>query len=426
MAQSDKLFERALAHIPGGVNSPVRSFSAVGGNPLVIQHAKGSHIFDADGKKYIDYVGSWGTAILGHAVAEINKAVKQATDNGLSFGTLTKVEVLMAERICELVDAIDMVRMVNSGTEATMSAIRLARGFTNRDLIVKFDGCYHGHSDTLLSGAGSGVLTLGIASSPGVPQTIASQTIVLEYNNPQQVRDTFKKFGEKIAAIIVEPIAGNMNLIRANHEFIISLRESCDKNGALLIFDEVMSGFRATLSGAQSIYGVAPDLTTLGKVIGGGLPVGAFGGRSEIMQQLAPAGPIYQAGTLSGNPIAMTAGLETLKILTSPGVFDSIAQKNDILMSGLRKKANTAKVPLFCHHIGGMFGLFFTPDKEVNQFEQVKQTNCEHFKQFFHSMLKQGIYFAPSQYEAGFMSASHSKEDINTTIKAAEQAFEQI
>ena len=332
----------------------------------------------------------------------------------------------MAERICELVDAIDMVRMVNSGTEATMSAIRLARGFTNRDLIVKFDGCYHGHSDTLLSGAGSGVLTLGIASSPGVPQTIASQTIVLEYNNPQQVRDTFKKFGEKIAAIIVEPIAGNMNLIRANHEFIISLRESCDKNGALLIFDEVMSGFRATLSGAQSIYGVAPDLTTLGKVIGGGLPVGAFGGRSEIMQQLAPAGPIYQAGTLSGNPIAMTAGLETLKILTSPGVFDSIAQKNDILMSGLRKKANTAKVPLFCHHIGGMFGLFFTPDKEVNQFEQVKQTNCEHFKQFFHSMLKQGIYFAPSQYEAGFMSASHSKEDINTTIKAAEQAFEQI
>ena len=426
MSQSKKLFEQSCRVIPGGVNSPVRAFAAVGGNPLVITHGEGAHIFDADGKEYIDYVCSWGAAILGHSFAPVSDAVKQAVDKGLGFGTLTELEVRLAEKICQLIPPIEMIRMVNSGTEATMSAIRLARAYAKRDLIVKFDGCYHGHSDTLLGGAGSGVLTLGISNSPGVPRDIAAQTLVLEYNNPQQVHDAYRVYGGKIAAIIVEPIAGNMNLIPASQAFMNSLRECCDAYGSLLIFDEVMSGFRATQEGAQTIYQTTPDLVTLGKVIGGGLPVGALGGRAEIMQQLAPIGPVYQAGTLSGNPIAMSAGLQTLETLTAPGVFEKIRDKNAQLMDGLRNAAQNNGVPFFCRHVGGMFGLFFTTGIEVHSFEQAKQCNSEHFKQFFHAMLKQGIYFAPSQYEAGFMSAAHSASDIEQTIDAAYNAFSQL
>lgn len=423
MSHSKEIFERATKIIPGGVNSPVRAFKAVGGNPLVINRGSGAYLFDADDKRYIDYVGSWGAAILGHAVPEINQAVKDAVDRGLSFGTLTAAEVQMAEVLCHAIDSIDMVRMVNSGTEATMSAVRLARGFTGRDLMVKFEGCYHGHADTLLSGAGSGVLTLGISSSKGVPHAISAQTIVLQYNNPQQVKDAFKKYGKDIAAIIVEPIAGNMNLIPASDEFMACLDECRNDYGSVLIFDEVMSGFRVAPQGAQSLYRVRPDLTTLGKIIGGGMPVGALGGRKDIMEQLAPLGEVYQAGTLSGNPIAMAAGLQALKMLSSDGTFDALCTQTETLMSGLRAAAQTAGVPFFCRHIGAMFGIFFTTHSDINTFSQVKESDDQRFQQFFHYMLERGVYFAPSLYEAGFVSTAHSDEDIAYTVQCAQEAF---
>ena len=421
MSHSTDIFERANKVIPGGVNSPVRSFKAVGGNPLVIKRGTGAYLFDVDGKRYIDYVCSWGTSILGHALPEINQAVKDAVDGGLSFGTLAEIEVQMAETICDAIDSIDMVRMVNSGTEATMTAVRLARGFSDRNLIVKFEGCYHGHADTLLSGAGSGVLTLGISSSKGVPEDIASQTIVLEYNNPEQLKEAFAKYGEDVAAIIVEPIAGNMNLIPASTDFMACLEECRKRYGALLIFDEVMSGFRVAPQGAQSLYKVRPDLTTLGKIIGGGLPVGALGGRKDIMQNLAPLGEVYQAGTLSGNPVAMAAGLRALELLSSQERFDAICTKTESLMEGLRTAA--ASVPFFCRNIGAMFGIFFSERSEVIYFSEVQESNEEHFQHFFHRMLQQGVYFAPSLYEAGFVSEAHSDEDIAYTVECARKAF---
>ena len=425
MNKSYKLFEQARHFIPGGVNSPVRAFNAVGGNPLVAKQALGSHIISLDDKEYIDYVGSWGTAILGHTPKTIVSAVNQALNKGLSFGALTELEVLLAQKICGLIDSIEMIRMVNSGTEATMSAVRLARGFTGRDLIVKFDGCYHGHSDTLLSGAGSGVATLGISSSPGVPQAIAEQTIVLDYNDAQQVSDVFDKFPDSIAGVIVEPIAGNMNLVAGHPEFLACLRKCCSDNGALLIFDEVMSGFRVALGGAQELYQIRPDLTTLGKIIGGGLPVGAFGGRRDVMEYLAPEGKVYQAGTLSGNPLAMTAGLKTLEILESNAVIEQIEKNTAILMRGLREQAQSAGVPFFCHHRGAMFGIFFSA-QEVTSFAQAKNCNGDHFQQFFHKMFENGIYFAPSPYEAGFMSIAHTSEDIEKTIASSADAFQSL
>ena len=427
--KSEKLFKRACDLIPGGVNSPVRAFAAVGGTPPFITGGQGAHLLDSDGKKYIDYIDSWGATIMGHAHPEVLAAVTAAAKKGLSFGMPTEAELLLAEKICNAIDSIEMVRMVNSGTEATMSAVRLARGFTGRDLIVKFDGCYHGHSDTLLSGAGSGALALGIPNSPGVPEAIAEQTVVLDYNEPQQIHDIFKKTGDKIAAIIVEPVAGNMNLLPGSEDFLRTMRECCDKNGALLIFDEVMSGFRVAWKGAQSLYDIKPDLTTLGKVIGGGMPVGAFGGAKNIMQHLAPAGTVYQAGTLSGNPVAMAAGLKTLELLGEAGVLETISSKTADLSNGLRERADAAGVPFFCHNIGAMFGFFFTscsPEQGITRFEQVKQCNDEHFKRFFHLMLEQGVFFAPSLYEAGFVSAAHSDDDIQLTVSAAEHAFNQL
>ena len=424
MDLSEKFFDRALRSIPGGVNSPVRAFAAVGGKPPFIARARGSRLFDVDGREYIDYVGSWGAAILGHAHPEVTAAVEEAVRRGLSFGAPTAAEVLMAEKICAAIDSLEMIRMVNSGTEATMSAVRLARGFSGRKLIVKFDGCYHGHSDTLLSGAGSGVVTLGIPGSPGVPPEIAEQTIVLNYNDARQVHEAFAKNGGEIAAVIVEPVAGNMNLVPANREFLKALRECCDRHRSVLIFDEVMSGFRAAPGGAQSLYGITPDLTALGKVIGGGLPVGAFGGAAEIMRQLAPAGPVYQAGTLSGNPVAMAAGLKTLELL--PRMFDSISEKTQRLVDGLNERARACGIPFFCRGCGAMFGLFFTGDKNPCNFAQVKQCNSGHFRRFFHAMLEQGIYLAPSQYEAGFVSAAHGDGDIAHTLDAAANAFKKL
>lgn len=418
--------------IPGGVNSPVRAFAAVGGKPPFIARAEGAYLFDIDGKRYIDYVGSWGTAILGHAHPEVVESVISASQKGLSFGTPTESEILIAEKICSAIDSIEMVRMVNSGTEATMSAVRLARGFTGRNLIVKFSGCYHGHSDTLLSGAGSGALTLGIPDSPGVPEAIAAQTIVLDYNEPQQVLDIFAKIGDEIAAIIVEPVAGNMNLVPAEKIFLHALRECCDKYGALLIFDEVMSGFRVAWGGAQSLYKIKPDLTTLGKIIGGGLPVGAFGGTRQIMQHLAPAGKIYQAGTLSGNPVAMAAGLKTLEILQTPNMLDAIGSQTVSLADGLCERARVVNIPFFCRNVGAMFGFFFTPrhdsgtNRKITHFSQVSQCDGGRFKHFFHLMLEQGIYLAPSQYEAGFVSAAHGNDDIRLTLDAAEHAFKNL
>ncbi len=414
--------------IPGGVNSPVRAFAAVGGEPPFIARAEGAYLFDVDGKSYIDYVGSWGAAILGHAHPAVSEAVTAAARKGLSFGAPTEAEVLLAEKICAAIESVEMVRMVNSGTEATMSAVRLARGFTGRNLIVKFDGCYHGHSDTLLSAAGSGALTLGIAGSPGVPEAIAAQTIVADYNEPQQVREAFAKTGDEIAAVIVEPVAGNMNLVPGDATFLRTLRECCDTYGALLIFDEVMSGFRVANGGAQSLCETKPDLTTLGKIIGGGMPVGAFGGARKIMRHLAPAGTVYQAGTLSGNPVAMAAGLKTLEILAASNTLDAIASKTAALSDGLCERARAANIPFFCRHIGAMFGFFFTSqhEREITRFAQVKRCDGERFKQFFRLMLERGIYLAPSPYEAGFVSAAHTDDAIGLTLDAAERAFKNL
>ncbi len=426
MTEATVLFSDAKQVIPGGVNSPVRSFSGVGGTPVFIDHALGAYIYDSMGNRYIDYVGSWGPMILGHAHPEVIAAVKSAAEKGLSFGAPTEIETHMAKRVCELMPSIDLVRMVSSGTEATMSAIRLARGYTGRDKIVKFEGCYHGHSDSLLVKAGSGALTFGVPSSPGVPASVAENTLTLIYNHSASVEQTFAELGEQIACIIVEPVAGNMNCIPPAPGFLETLREVCDHYGSVLIFDEVMTGFRVGLNGAQGVYKVKPDLTTLGKIIGGGMPVGAFGGQRQIMEQLAPLGPVYQAGTLSGNPVAMAAGLKTLELIAQPGFYPALTAKTEKLTSGLRDRAHKAGIAITTNAVGGMFGLFFSPEKQVSCFAQVMQCDQHLFKRFFHAMLEQGIYLAPSAFEAGFVSAAHSDEDLDKTLDIAEAIFKRL
>ncbi len=426
MSKSSVLFKKAQQFIPGGVNSPVRAFNGVGGEPVFIQRAEGAYIYDADDKAYIDYVGSWGPMICGHANPEIIAAVKQACDHGLSFGAPTILEIELAERICNIMPNMDKIRMTNSGTEATMSAIRLARGYTQRDKFIKFEGCYHGHADALLVKAGSGALTLGVPTSPGVPASFAEHTITLEYNNATQVEEYMSQYGDSIACIIVEPVAGNMNCIPPKPGFLETLREQCTKHGAVLIFDEVMTGFRVSLTGAQGYYGIEADLTTLGKVIGGGMPVGAFGGKGDIMNHIAPTGPVYQAGTLSGNPIAMTAGLKNLDIITRPGFYDDLTSKVDFLVDGILTAAKKHNIPLTANKVGAMFGLFFTDAEKVENFTQATQCHIEQFQQFFNLMLKAGVNLAPSAYEAGFVSSAHTREHLQQTIDKAEHAFSQM
>ncbi|AFT72090.1 Glutamate-1-semialdehyde aminotransferase [Alloalcanivorax dieselolei B5] len=421
--QSEQLFRRAQKHIPGGVNSPVRAFNGVGGTPVFFERAEGAYLFDEDDNRYIDYVGSWGPMVLGHNAPAVREAVQQAVARGLSFGAPTEVEVEMADLVCEMVPSMDMVRMVNSGTEATMSAIRLARGHTGRDKIIKFEGCYHGHVDSLLVQAGSGALTLGTPSSPGVPAAVTADTLVLPYNDAAAVAEVFAQQGSDIAAVIVEPVAGNMNCVPPTQGFLDTLRAQCSEHGALLIFDEVMTGFRVALGGAQALYGITPDLTTLGKIIGGGMPVGALGGRREIMESLAPLGPVYQAGTLSGNPVAMAAGLATLQALREPGFHDALEAKARRLTEGLSMAARECGIGFTTNQVGGMFGLFFTEQTRISRFSEVMACDKERFQRFFHAMLDRGIYLAPSAFEAGFVSIAHSDEDIDATIKAAREAF---
>ncbi|MCR4347853.1 MAG: glutamate-1-semialdehyde 2,1-aminomutase [Sulfuricaulis sp.] len=423
MTTSSDLFKRAQKVIPGGVNSPVRAFKSVGGDPIFFARGQGAYVLDEDGKRYIDYVGSWGPMILGHAHPKVMAAVKEAMEHGLGFGAPTRIEVEMAEFICRLVPSIKKVRMVSSGTEATMSAIRLARGFTGRDKIVKFEGCYHGHADSLLVKAGSGALTLGVPTSPGVPADLAKHTLTLEYNNAAQVRELFGKTGKDIACVIVEPVAGNMNCVPPVKGFLETLREECSNHDAVLIFDEVMTGFRVALGGAQAHFGIQPDLTTLGKIIGGGLPVGAFGGRADIMSRLAPEGPVYQAGTLSGNPVSLAAGLATLKEISKMGFFEALTAKTAMLTRGLAERAGHAGVPLATQCVGGMFGIFFTKETVVSSFAQVMACDVDRFKKFFHGMLREGVYLAPSAFEAGFVSAAHTESDINDTLDKAEKVF---
>jgi len=424
MTRSEVLFEQAKKTIPGGVNSPVRAFNGVGGSPLFIEKADGAYIFDADGKKYIDYVGSWGPMILGHNHPKIRQAVLDAVENGLSFGAPTELEVKMAEKVISMVPSIEQVRMVSSGTEATMSAIRLARGFTNRDNILKFEGCYHGHADCLLVKAGSGALTLGQPSSPGIPEDFAKHTLTATYNDLDSVRAIFEQNPTSIACIILEPVAGNMNCIPPVAGFLQGLRAMCDEFGALLIIDEVMTGFRVSMSGAQGHYNVTPDLTTLGKVIGGGMPVGAFGGRKDIMQFIAPTGPVYQAGTLSGNPIAMSAGLAQMDALCEPGLYEALADKTKRVAEGFKAAADKHGIPLNITYVGGMFGFFFTEDNTpMTSFAQVTKCNMEHFRHFYHAMLDEGIYLAPSAYEAGFMSMAHGDAEIEYTLAAVDRIF---
>ena len=425
MSRSHDLFAAAQRHIPGGVNSPVRAFRGVGGDPVFFESASGPHAIDADGKRYIDYVGSWGPMILGHAHPEVLAAVRERLDKGLSFGAPTELETVMADKVCELVPSMDMVRMVSSGTEATMSALRLARGYTGRDKIVKFEGCYHGHADSLLVKAGSGALTFGEPSSPGVPAPLAELTITLRYNDLAQVRETFAEIGSEIACIIVEPVAGNMNCIPPVPGFLEGLREVCDQYGSVLIFDEVMTGFRVALGGAQAHFGIKPDLTALGKVIGGGMPVGAFGGKQEIMSRLSPLGPVYQAGTLSGNPIAMAAGLKTLELISAPGFYDQLSAKVTTLMTGLKERAAAAGIALTTNQAGGMFGIFFT-DQQVTNYEQATACNQDQFKAFFHGMLERGVYLAPSAFEAGFVSIMHTDAHLQATLDAAADTFAAI
>ncbi len=423
MNQSDILFEQACQFIPGGVNSPVRAFNGVGGTPVFFERAEGALMFDVDGKSYIDYVGSWGPMICGHANPEIIDAVVETVRKGLSFGAPTRAEVALAEKICEVMPNLDLVRMTCSGTEATMSAIRLARGFTGRDKIVKFEGCYHGHADSLLVKAGSGALTMGVPNSPGVPEALAQNTITLEYNNSDQVRQLMAEIGTDIACIIVEPVAGNMNCVPPLDGFLQSLREACDASGSVLIFDEVMTGFRVGLAGAQGLYGIKPDLTTLGKVIGGGMPVGAFGGKREIMNHIAPLGPVYQAGTLAGNPVAMAAGLKNLEIIRRGGFYEELTGKTDQLVNGILDKARANRVPMQANRVGAMFGLFFTEQSQVSRFEHVSQCDVERFKRFFHGMLAQGINLAPSAFEAGFVSSAHTDAQIQATVESADRVF---
>ncbi|MBI3044161.1 MAG: glutamate-1-semialdehyde 2,1-aminomutase [Betaproteobacteria bacterium] len=422
MKRSQKLFQRAQLAIPAGVNSPVRAFRSVGGTPLFIQRGKGAQIWDADGRAYIDYVGSWGPLIVGHAHPEVVKAVQQAAERGLSFGAPTEQEVEMAELLCRLVPSLEQVRLVSSGTEATMSAIRLARGFTGRSRIVKFEGCYHGHADALLVKAGSGALTFGQPSSAGVPEPTAADTLVLEYNNGVALERAFEREGAAIAAVIVEPVAGNMNLVAPRPGFLQLLRKLCTQHGCVLIFDEVMTGFRVALGGAQALYGVEPDLTTLGKVIGGGMPVGAFGGRREMMQAIAPLGPVYQAGTLSGNPVAVAAGLATLKLVQAAGFYDRLAASSRSLCEGLARAARERSIPFSAAAVGGMFGIYFRETPPAS-YAEVMQCDKEAFNRFFHAMLAEGVYLAPSAYEAGFVSSAHGEAEIERTINAARKVF---
>ena len=420
--RSEQLFAEAQRYIPGGVNSPVRAFRGVGGTPIFFKRGEGAYLYDEDDNRYLDYVGSWGPMILGHAHPAVIRAVREVASRGLSFGAPTELETVMAARIHELIPSMELVRMCNSGTEATMSAIRVARGFTGRNKIIKFEGCYHGHSDSLLVKAGSGALTLGVPTSPGVPTALAAYTITLTYNDLMQVRQVFSEIGEEIAAVIVEPVAGNMNCIPPAPGFLVGLRQICDRYGSVLIFDEVMTGFRVALGGAQTLYKVKPDLTTLGKIIGGGMPVGAFGGKRAIMEKLAPLGPIYQAGTLSGNPVAMTAGLVTLDLISIPDFHEQLATKTQRLCEELAAAANENGMPLTTNHVGGMFGLFFSTEP-VTSYAQAMACDIKRFKAFFHAMLAKGFYFAPSAFEAGFMSSVHTEEDIDTTVVAARQVF---
>lgn len=423
MTRSHDLFKAAQQHIPGGVNSPVRAFRGVGGDPVFFKQGDGAYVVDEDNNRYVDYVGSWGPMIVGHSHPQVLDTVKEAISHGLGFGAPTTIETTMADKVCELVPSVEMVRMVSSGTEATMSAIRLARGFTGRDKIVKFEGCYHGHSDSLLVKAGSGALTLGVPTSPGVPAALAEHTITLTYNDIDSVKEAFSHVGQQIACIIVEPVAGNMNCIPPVPGFLEGLREICNEYDTVLIFDEVMTGFRVSLGGAQQYYGVTPDLTTLGKVIGGGLPVGAFGGKKEIMEQIAPLGPVYQAGTLSGNPVSMAAGLKTLELISEPGFHDGLNSAAERLCTGIRERASAAGIPLTTNQVGGMFGFFFTEAEQVNDFYHVTQCNIDRFKLFFHGMLEHGVYLAPSAYEASFVSAAHGNKEIDLTLEAAEKVF---
>lgn len=424
MDRNEVLFERAQKTIPGGVNSPVRAFRSVGGAPRFIQRALGPHIWDAEGKAYIDYVCSWGPMILGHNNPEVVAAIHEAVERGISYGAATEAEIEIAEEVVKLVPSMEQVRLVSSGTEAGMSAIRLARGYTGRNKIVKFEGCYHGHSDSLLVKAGSGLLTFGNPSSAGVPASVTEHTIVLEYNNPQQLRDAFKQYGDEIACVIVEAVAGNMNLVRATQEFMNTMRELCTQYGALMIVDEVMTGFRVALGGAQSIYNVVPDLTMLGKVIGGGMPVAAFGGRKDVMQKIAPVGSVYQAGTLSGNPVAVACGMATLKQIQRPGFYEELSAKTSRLVNGLTEAARSAGVQFAADSVGGMFGIYFLEGKP-HGYADVMKADQNRFNRFFHSVLDKGVYFAPSTFEAGFVSISHTDEVIDQSIRAAAEAFEE-
>ena len=424
--RSQSLFAAAQQHIPGGVNSPVRAFRAVGGTPVFFERASGAYLFDADDNRYVDYVLSWGPMLLGHNHPAVIQAIKDQLDKATSFGAPTGLEIKLADKICSIVPGMDMVRMVNSGTEATMSALRLARGFTGRDKIVKFEGCYHGHSDSLLVKAGSGALTMGVPSSPGVPDSLADHTITLSYNNSEQVKQLFAEMGDQIACIIVEPVVGNMNCVPPVSGFLETLRECCTQSGALLIIDEVMTGFRISQQGAIGHYNIKADLICLGKVIGGGMPVGAFGGKREIMQHIAPLGPVYQAGTLSGNPVAMAAGLATLELISAPGFLDPVVARTEQLTQGLVDRAAQAGVPMTSNQVGTMWGLFFTEQQTITNYEQVMDCDIQRFAKFFHGMLNEGIYLAPASYEAGFMSAAHTEEDIQYTLSAAERVFARL
>ena len=426
MTKSETLFERAQGPIPGGVNSPVRAFKAVGGTPRFMARSDGAYIFDVDGNQYIDYVLSWGPMIMGHNHPRVREAVVKTAQDGLSFGCPTEIEIDLAERLCTLVPSLEQVRMTSSGTEATMSAIRLARGATGRDKIIKFEGCYHGHSDSLLIKAGSGALTFGVPSSPGVPEVLAQHTVTLPFNDLEALKEAFDQLGNDIACVITEPVTGNMNCILPEPGFLEGMRELCTQYGAILIFDEVMTGFRFGTHCAQGYLGIDPDLTCLGKVIGGGMPVGAFGGKKEIMAHISPLGPVYQAGTLSGNPVAMASGLATLDIISEPHFYEDLFRHTTQLCEGMQQAADEAGIPFTTNHLGSMFGFFFTEDKKVTQYPQVIGANVERFNQFFHLMLNDGVYLAPASFEAGFMSAVHSDEDIERTVDAAKRAFKAL
>jgi glutamate-1-semialdehyde 2,1-aminomutase len=420
---SKHLFSEAQRHIPGGVNSPVRAFGAVGGTPLFFERANGAFMFDADGNRYIDYVLSWGPMLLGHGHKDVLQAIRNQLDKAMTFGTPTALEVKLANKICSIVPGMEMIRMVNSGTEATMSAIRLARGYTGRDKIIKFQGCYHGHSDSLLVKAGSGALTLGVPSSPGVPNCLADHTITLSYNDIERVAAVFSEIGDQIACIIVEPVVGNMNCVPPIPGFLEELRSCCTKSGALLIVDEVMTGFRISQQGAIGYYNIDPDLICLGKVIGGGMPVGAFGGKRQFMEYISPLGPVYQAGTLSGNPVAMASGLATLELISEPGFLEPVCRRTSDLVNGLVDRAQAAGIPLTSNHVGTMWGIFFSDERKIINYDQVMRCNKDRFARFFHGMLREGVYLAPASFEAGFMSSAHTDEDIQFTLEASERVF---